>query len=50
MYEKFAEIDGTHPWRAVSEDGYIDYTARLHPRGRVLYFNFSARRRDGVDP
>lgn len=40
MYEKFKEIDGTHPWREVAADGYIDYRARLRPRGRVLYFNF----------
>ena len=40
MYEKFKEIDGTHPWRDVSPDGYIDYQARYRPHGRVLYFNF----------
>jgi uncharacterized protein YdiU (UPF0061 family) len=40
MYEKFKELDGTHPWRQVSPDGYIDYRARYRPNGRVLYFNF----------
>jgi len=40
MYEKFREIDGTHPWRDVSRDGYIDYQARYRSQGRVLYFNF----------
>src|SRR5215472_12089680 len=40
MYEKFKEIDGTHPWRDVSPDGYIDYQARYRSQGRVLYFNF----------
>jgi len=40
MYEKFKELDGTHPWRDVSPDGYIDYQARYRPQGRVLYFNF----------
>ena len=40
MYEKFEEIDGRHPWRDVSPDGFIDYGARYRPRGRVLYFNF----------
>lgn len=40
MYEKFKELDGEHPWRAVSPDGYIDYQARLRPNGRVLYLNF----------
>ncbi|HEY3038893.1 MAG TPA: protein adenylyltransferase SelO family protein [Pyrinomonadaceae bacterium] len=40
MYEKFTELDGTHPWRTVSPDGYVDYQARYRPNGRVLYFNF----------
>ena len=41
MYEKFKEIDGPHPWRNVSPDGYIDYRARYRRNGRVLHFNFS---------
>jgi uncharacterized protein YdiU (UPF0061 family) len=40
MYEKFKKLDGTHPWRDVSPDGFIDYRARYRPKGRVLYFNF----------
>jgi len=44
MYEKFKEIDGTHPWRHVTPDGYIDYRARYRRNGRVLYFNFSLAR------
>lgn len=44
MYEKFKEIDGTHPWREVSPDGYIDYQARYRPYGRVLYFNLPLAR------
>ncbi|HLO00455.1 MAG TPA: protein adenylyltransferase SelO family protein [Pyrinomonadaceae bacterium] len=40
MYEKFKEVDGTHPWRHVSPDGYVDYQARHRSQGRVLYFNF----------
>src|SRR6266545_7869947 len=44
MYEKFRELDGTHPWRDVSHDGYIDYRARHRPKGRVLYFNFPLAR------
>jgi uncharacterized protein YdiU (UPF0061 family) len=44
MYEKFKELDGTHPWREVSPDGYIDYRARYRPKGRVLYFNFPLAR------
>ena len=48
MYEKFKELDGTHPWRGVSSDGYIDYQARYRPHGRVLYFNFPLAREMGL--
>jgi uncharacterized protein YdiU (UPF0061 family) len=44
MYEKFKELDGTHPWRDVSADGYLDYRTRYRPEGRVLYFNFPLAR------
>src|SRR5688572_14728580 len=50
MYEKFKEIDGTHPWRLVSPDGFIDYQARYRPRGRLLYLNFSLAREMGLLP
>jgi uncharacterized protein YdiU (UPF0061 family) len=40
MYEKFKDLDGTHPWRQVSPDGFVDYQARYRSHGRVLYFNF----------
>jgi uncharacterized protein YdiU (UPF0061 family) len=40
MYEKFKEIDGSHPWREVSPDGYVDYQVRIRSQGRVLFFNF----------
>src|SRR5215510_7182299 len=41
MYEKFKQLDGSHPWRDVSPDGFVDYQARYRSQGRVLYFNFS---------
>src|SRR6266508_2810531 len=44
MYDKFTEIDGTHPWRNVSSDGYVNYQARYRPHGRVLYLNFPLAR------
>lgn len=50
MYEKFKEIDGTHPWRNVSPDGYVDYQARYRPHGRVLYFNFPLAKEMGLIP
>lgn len=50
MYEKFKEIDGRHPWRNVSPDGYIDYQARYRPNGRVLFFNFPLAKEMGLIP
>ncbi len=50
MYEKFKEIDGTHPWRDVSPDGYIDYQARYRSQGRVLYLNFPLAKEMGLLP
>ena len=50
MYEKFKELDGTHPWRNVSPDGYVDYRARYRPQGRVLFFNFPLAKEMGLIP
>jgi uncharacterized protein YdiU (UPF0061 family) len=50
MYEKFKEIDGTHPWRLVSPDGFVDYQARYRSRGRLLYLNFSLAMEMGLLP
>jgi uncharacterized protein YdiU (UPF0061 family) len=50
MYEKFSEIDGTHPWRNVSPDGYVDYQARYRQHGRVLFFNFPLAKEMGLIP
>jgi uncharacterized protein YdiU (UPF0061 family) len=50
MYEKFKEIDGSHPWRNVSPDGYVDYQARYRPNGRVVFFNFPLAKEMGLIP
>lgn len=50
MYEKFKEVDGAHPWRNVSPDGYIDYQARYRSQGRVLFFNFPLAKEMGLIP
>src|SRR5215211_4497863 len=50
MYEKFKEVDGTHPWRNVSADGYVDYRARYRPQGRVVYLNFPLAKEMGLIP
>jgi uncharacterized protein YdiU (UPF0061 family) len=40
MYSRLEKLDGRHPWRDVSPDGYIDYRARFRAGGRVAWFNF----------
>ena len=40
MYDRFQSLDGSHAWRGVCADGYIDYRARPRENGRVIYFNF----------
>jgi len=50
VYEKFKQIDGTHPWRNVSPDGYVDYRVRYRPHGRVLFFNFPLAKEMGLVP
>src|SRR5215213_7774315 len=44
MYDKLKSLDGRHPWRDVSPDGYVDYRVRPRPGGRVVYFNYALAR------
>jgi hypothetical protein len=48
VYKNFSKINGDHPWRAVSPNGYVDYPVRYRKGGRVLYFNFSLAREMGL--
>ena len=50
MYEAFAKLDGSHPWRDVSPDGYVDYPARHRPGGSVIYFNYDLAAELGLIP
>jgi len=50
MYENFEKINGSHPWRQVSPEGYIDYPVRYRKGGRVLYFNFHLAKEIGLIP
>ncbi len=50
MYEKFQQLDGSHPWRDVSPNGYIDYPVRYREGGRVLYFNYLLAKELGLIP
>jgi len=48
MYKNFEKIDGTHPWRKVSAEGYLDYPVRYRAGGRVLFFNFPLAKEMGL--
>ena len=50
MYEAFEKLDGSHPWRDVSPDGYVDYPARHRPGGSVIYFNYALAAELGLIP
>jgi uncharacterized protein YdiU (UPF0061 family) len=50
MYRKFQKIDGTHPWRDVSPNGYEDYPVRYRKGGRVIFFNYPLAREMGLIP
>ena len=50
MYSKFQKIDGTHPWRDVSPNGYEDYPVRYRKRRGVIFFNYSLAREMGLIP
>jgi hypothetical protein len=50
MYELFAKLDGEHPWRDASPDGYVDYRAYVRAGGRIHYFNFDLAREMGLVP
>ena len=50
MYEKFNLINGSHPWRDVSDQGFIDYPVRYRKGGKVIYFNFPLAQEMGLIP
>jgi uncharacterized protein YdiU (UPF0061 family) len=50
MYEQLANLDGRHPWRDVSADGYVDYHVRSRPGGRVIYLNYALARELNLIP
>lgn len=50
MYDSFKQLDGQHPWRGVSDLGYVDYRARRREGGRVIYFNYDLARELALIP
>jgi len=47
-YQKFDKINGKHPWRKVSPDGYIDYQVFYREKGKIIYFNYDLAKEMGL--
>lgn len=46
----FDQLDGSHPWMNVIEDGYVPYRVRELRTGHVAYFNFILAKEMGLIP
>ncbi|MBD67119.1 MAG: hypothetical protein CME62_18100 [Halobacteriovoraceae bacterium] len=47
-YRKFKQIDGSHPFKKILPNGFIDYPARIRRGGKVSYFNFELAKKMGL--
>jgi uncharacterized protein YdiU (UPF0061 family) len=47
---RFAELNGSHPFRDRVPGGYVAYPARRRGEGEVIYFNFELAREMGLIP
>ena len=48
VYSGFDQIDGTHPFRDIAEDCFVDYMARERKNGVVIFFNYDLGREVGL--
>lgn len=49
-YSKFSKLDGSHPFKKVLPDGFVDYPARLRKGGKLRFFNFDLAKDMGLIP
>jgi uncharacterized protein YdiU (UPF0061 family) len=49
-YDRFATVDGRHPFKKHVPDGFVDYKARRRHDGKVAYFNFDLAKEMGLIP
>lgn len=47
-YKKFDQIDGSHPYKEIVPNGFVDYSARIRKGGKVAYLNFELAREMGL--
>ena len=49
-YSAFDAIDGSHPYKALGEEFYIEYPVFNLKKGKVAYFNYDLAREMGLIP
>jgi hypothetical protein len=49
-YRKFNSLDGSHPFKKVNPDGYVDYPARVRKGAKIRFFNFDLAVEMGLIP
>lgn len=50
IYSEFDKLDGSHIWKTVMPEGYVQYRVRELNRGRISYFNFQLAKEMGLLP
>ena len=50
FYKRFDQLDGSHPFKKVLPEGFVDYPARIRKGGKVSYFNFTLAKEMGLIP
>lgn len=48
--KKFNSLDGSHPFKKVLPEGFVDYQARIRPGAKVRFFNFDLAKEMGLIP
>ncbi|MCK6596984.1 MAG: hypothetical protein L6Q37_01355 [Bdellovibrionaceae bacterium] len=48
LYEKFDTIDGTHPFKLLGNQAYVEYPVIELNKGKIIYFNFALAKEMGL--
>lgn len=47
-YDRFDQLDGTHPWMKKMPQGFVSYRVRELEKGEITYFNFALAKEMGL--
>lgn len=47
-YRRFDQIDGSHPFKKILPNGFVDYRARIRRGGKIAAFNFDLAKEMGL--